>query len=69
MWGTKRTTPIQDDIGEAQKIRKEATRDLAKVIRQAPYVSRLTASLIERREQNHFGEQIQITFAPRGTNA
>jgi hypothetical protein len=68
MWRNRKSPPIPDDIDEARAIRREADNYLANVTRQAPYVSRLTARLIERRELNHFGEQIQITFSPRGTS-
>lgn len=46
-------------------MREEAAADLAAAQRQAPYVARLTAALIERRALNHFGDDIQITFTRR----
>lgn len=54
-----------DDIQEARDMREEAAEDMRAVQRQAPYVSRLTARLIERRALNHFGDDIQITFSRR----
>ena len=60
----KRPRPC-DDIAEAQQMREEAAEDLRQAQRQAPYVARLTAALIERRALNHFGDDIQITFSRR----
>lgn len=68
MFRTKRRTSVPDDIGEARSLRDEADTDLTRVQGQAPYVARLTARLIQRRELNHFGDSIQVTFSPKGTN-
>ena len=62
-------TEPRDDVDEARALREEADTGLIALQRQAPYVARLTDSLIKRRELNHFGELIQVTFTPRGTNA
>lgn len=67
MWGRKRKSSVQADLDEALAIRKAAQKDLTELRKQAPYVSRLTARLIERRALNHFGDDLQITFTPRGT--
>lgn len=64
----KRQTSVPDDTGEALVIRAEANSSLTKIQDQAPYVARLTARLIQRRELNHFGDSIQVTFSPKGTN-
>lgn len=57
------------DVREAQEMRAEAIDNLMQLERQAPYVDRLTDRLIERRQRNHFGDDIQITFTPRGNHA
>jgi hypothetical protein len=68
MWWRKR--PVEAaDVEEARVVRAEATAELAQVKKQAPYVSRLSARLIERRAMNHFGDDITITFTPRGNRA
>lgn len=66
MWWRKRT-PVAGDILEAQKIRAEAEQDMRHLRAQAPYVARLTSRLVERRELNHFGDEITVSFTPRGT--
>lgn len=68
MWLNKHRTPVLDDIEEARALRDDANTDLITLKRQAPYVARMTARLIARREQNHFGDSIQITFSPRGSH-
>ena len=65
MWGRKKTVR-ETDVHEALEIREDARKDLAELKAQSPYVSRLSARLIERRALNHFGDDIQITFRPRG---
>ena len=61
----RKRRPACDDIAEAQKMREETAEEMREVQRQAPYVARLTARLIERRALNHFGDDIQITFSRR----
>lgn len=51
---------------EAADARAQAEQELAVVKAQGRYVNRLTAALIERRKVNHFGDELQITFKPRG---
>lgn len=66
MWRSKRHSTVPDDVSEARAQRVEATAALNAVQGRAPAVSTLTARLIERRAQNHFGDALQITFTPRG---
>jgi len=69
MWNSKPKTEsitIPDDIHEAQTMRAKATADLREVENQGPAIARLTSYLSERRQLNHFGESIQITFTRRG---
>lgn len=66
MWPRKKALPTTD-IGQAQEMREEASAELAELRRQAPHVERLSKRLIERRKQNHFGDEIQLTFTPRST--
>lgn len=61
----RKRKPECSDIEEAREMREEAAQDMREVQRQAPYVARLTARLIERRALNHFGDDIQITFTRR----
>lgn len=72
MWFQKKQSPptepiaIPDDIGEAQSMRARANADHREVENQGAAVTRLTRYLAERRELNHFGESIQITYTRRG---
>lgn len=54
------------DVDEALEQRRTATDALEQARDQASSVARLTDRLIARREQNHFGDSIQITFRPKG---
>lgn len=65
MWWRRRPT-VPTDVHEALELKSEATRHLAEAKAQAPAVAQLAARLIERRALNHFGDDIQITFRPRG---
>jgi len=65
MWWRRR--PVVDtDVHEAWEMKREAERHMREAKAQAPTVARLTSRLIERRAFNHFGDDIQITFTPRG---
>lgn len=64
MWPRKKPLPASD-IHEAKSLRQEASAELAELREQAPQVERLTRRLVARRKQNHFGDEIQITFTPR----
>ena len=68
MWWRKRPT-VQTDVQEAWELKREASRHLAEAKAQAPSVASLAARLMERRALNHFGDEIQITFTPRGGRA
>lgn len=65
MWFTKKKASINPDVGEAQVLRDEAKADLKEVNRKDTYVAGLTSRLVERRERNGFGEQIEITYTRR----
>lgn len=68
MWPFKpRTSQVPNDVHEAQALRKTATAQLAAIERRTPTVNQLGQYLAERREQNHFGESIQITFTRRAS--
>lgn len=69
MWNKKPRTEsieIPDDIHEAVSMRVRASEDLREVESQGPAITRLATYLSERRQMNHFGESIQITFTRRG---
>lgn len=55
-----------DDTGEAAVIRDQARADLRNIASQRSAIDQVTHRLRVRREQNHFGEDIQVTFKPRG---
>lgn len=67
MWWWKRPT-IEPDL-EATAARIAAEAELDRVKAQGRYVQRLSAALIERRQLNHFGDEIQITFTPKEKHA
>ena len=57
-----KSTPLSDDIEEARMMRAEAQREILELRRQAPAVRSLTQTLMRRRQLNHFGDSLQITF-------
>lgn len=63
MWWNRK--PHVEDA-EASQARANAAQELEQVKAQGAYVNRLTTALIERRKVNHFGDDLQITFTPRG---
>lgn len=68
MWPFKhRPSQVPDDIGEARELRRVATAQLAAVEKRTNTVNQIGQFLAERREQNHFGEAIQITFTRRAS--
>lgn len=66
MWGRKRTSQVPADVGEARALREHATSEMRALKAQAPYIDRLVGTLVERRKQNHFGDELTITYQPRG---
>ena len=56
---------VPDDIAEAQELRAQGELDRRDAITQGFAISQLTSWLTARRELNHFGDQIQITFVPK----
>lgn len=67
MWPKKHKTPsaTKKDVGEARSMRSEAKADLKEVQRKDTYVTGLASRLVERRDLNGFGDQIQITYTRR----
>lgn len=63
----KKRVEVPDDTGDAQIIQQEAQNELRELRSQAPLISAIADKLARRRNQNHFGEEIQITFKPRGS--
>lgn len=66
MWRKKTRVPAPDDLAEARRYRADAEAALQSAQAQDKSVRRLTTRIIERRDQNHFGDALQITFTPRG---
>lgn len=68
MWKRKKLdpVPVPDDLHEAISMRAQASEELRELENQAPAVQRLSSYLSERRQLNHFGDSIQITFTRRG---
>lgn len=56
---------VPDDIGEARAMRQEATAEHRRTLLRGFDVSQLSAELAARRELNHFGDSIAITFTRR----
>lgn len=65
VWGRKKIE-VPDDTGEAQIMRQEANEELKRLHRQSYEVVSITDRLHRRRELNHFGEEITVSFRPRG---
>jgi len=70
MWPfKKRESQVPDDVGQAQERGAHAEAAMAEVERRTGAVVQMGSYLADRRQQNHFGESIQITFTPRRGNA
>lgn len=66
MWGRKRGPVVPDDTGEAQVIREQAEAEKRELFEQRFEIASLSRKLARRREANHFGEELSISFRPRG---
>ena len=67
-WWKKKEAPMPepaDDIEQAREMRDAANAEFRELKRQEPFVQSLTQSLMNRRNLNHFGDAIQITFVRR----
>lgn len=70
MCGRKRTpVVVPDDTGEAQQIRQQTRAEMVELLGQAPEVESMLRKLARRREVNHFGRDLSVTFNPRGGGA
>jgi hypothetical protein len=65
IWWKNRPNQVPDDLDEAKEIRREASREIAELQAQAPFVKSMTQNLLARRAANHFGDSIQVTFVRR----
>lgn len=69
----KKKSPLTEEalleISEARASQARARNNMEVMVRQRDRVADLVQTLIERREENHFGESIRISFTPRKTNA
>lgn len=54
------------EIEQAQQIRDEANQEMFELYVQKPEVDSLVRKLARRRVQNHFGEEMHISFTRRG---
>jgi len=68
MWG-KRHPVEHPDVEEARRMREAAAKELEQIRAQDAEVTELARRLQLRRIRNHFGEDIQVTFRPRGSHA
>lgn len=69
MWPFKKKVPpveMVDDLDEAQEIRDEAQREMFELNTQKNEVRNLVYRLARRREKNHFGDELTVSFRPRG---
>lgn len=70
MWGRKRKpVTVPDDTGEAQVIRQESQWEMQQLREQSEDVASVARKLKRRRELNHFGEELTVSFRPRGGHA
>lgn len=58
----KPLTNVPDDIDEARRVRREVEAQYQRAVNRAPAISQISATLAARRELNHFGDTLQITF-------
>lgn len=59
----------QHDVEEARALRNIARHDLEIARAEQPAIGRMFSWLRQRRVDNHFGEEIEITFTPRSRPA
>lgn len=57
------------EIELAQKMRDEATNEMWELKLQKSEVTSLLRKLARRRELNHFGEELTVSFRPRGPSS
>ena len=71
MWGRKRAPEfhVDPEILEARRKQLAAERALAELEAQRPVVEDRGRRMTLRRLRNHFGEDIEVTFVPRGSHA
>ena len=66
----ERLIPIHHEPSEeAVKGLAEATRDLEETLSRGAYVYALSDWLDHRREENHFGDALEVSFKRRGNHA
>jgi len=54
----KRVVPVEDDLQDAKKIRRE-------VVEREPAVRKMAQFFYDRKTINHFGDDITVSFVPR----
>lgn len=59
----------EQDIERARAELVGAKNESKRVRRQAPQIASMSAFLAQRREQNHFGDALAVSFQPRRKNA
>lgn len=64
MWPKKHKSPVRaaEDVNEARSMRSEATANLQELRRNDTYISGMVTRLIDRRVENGFGDQIDISY-------
>lgn len=68
MWGRKRKNVVEnpvDDIDQAQDMRASAREEMFELLTQQLEVQTLARRLARRRERNHFGEELTVSFHPK----
>lgn len=55
----------ESDIERARAEMVEALHTHAEVLAKGPQIASLSSYLAERRQQNHFGDSLEIAFTPR----
>lgn len=68
MWPFKRkpSPVVEDDIEEARALQDEAKQEMYELSTQGVEVRNLVYRLARRRDQNHFGDELTVSFRPRG---
>ncbi|WP_442354826.1 DUF7620 family protein [Leucobacter japonicus] len=61
----KKLVDVPDDTGQARAARSAALAQLRRLHEQKAEVCSLKERLERRREWNHFGEEISVSFRPR----
>lgn len=60
---------LEESTSEAKKLLETTEKEIAEAKAQDPIITLIVKQLIARRNENHFAEELTVTFNPRSNNA